>query len=80
MLKLLRFMLNLGTLAVSHSKALHKFDMPAWPWPVAPFPKLKYPLEDHVEENQEEEMRCLDQVRCNRILLLCCYFHFLSLQ
>ncbi|XP_057306477.1 4-aminobutyrate aminotransferase, mitochondrial-like [Hydractinia symbiolongicarpus] len=57
---------TLGTLAVSHSKALHKFDMPAWPWPVAPFPKLKYPLEEHVEENQEEEMRCLDQM--NRVI------------
>ena len=24
---------------------------------------MKYPLEDHVAENKEEEARCLDQVR-----------------
>ena len=58
----INFVFNLGTLAVSHSKAHHKFDFPAWRWPVAPFPQLRYPLEDFVQENQEEEMRCLDKV------------------
>jgi len=53
---------TMGTLAVSHSKAHHKYDFPAWQWPCAPFPQLKYPLEDYVQDNLEEEMRCLDQM------------------
>ena len=30
---------------------------------MAPFPKVKYPLEDHVQENSAEEKRCLDEVK-----------------
>ena len=29
---------------------------------MAPFPKLKYPLEDHSNENEAEEARCLEAV------------------
>ena len=54
--------LNLATLAVSHSKAHHKYDYPAWKWPCAPWPKLQYPLEEHVRENEKEVSRCLDKV------------------
>lgn len=49
----------IATLAISRSKALHKVDFPSWQWPGAPFPQLKYPLEDHIYENLEEENRCL---------------------
>lgn len=51
-----------GALSATHSKALHKVDIPAFEWPVAPFPQLKYPLEDHIEENRAEEAHCLEQV------------------
>lgn len=52
----------LGCLATTHSKAIHKLDIPSLDWPIAPFPRLKYPLEDFVKENQQEEARCLEEV------------------
>lgn len=48
-----------GSLSTTRSKAIHKLDIPAFDWPVAPFPELKYPLNEHVRENQAEEERCL---------------------
>lgn len=48
-----------GSLSTTHSKPIHKLDIPAFDWPQAPFPALKYPLEQHVEENAAEEQRCL---------------------
>jgi 4-aminobutyrate aminotransferase/(S)-3-amino-2-methylpropionate transaminase len=41
---------------------VHKIDIPAFPWPVAPFPSLKYPLKDFEKENAAEEQRCLAAV------------------
>ncbi|OQR94129.1 4-aminobutyrate aminotransferase, mitochondrial precursor [Achlya hypogyna] len=52
----------LGCLSATHSKAIHKVDIPALDWPVAPFPKLQYPLEVHATANAAEEARCLDYV------------------
>ena len=37
--------------------------MPTFNWPVAPLPKLKYPLADHEHENFAEEDRCLHAAR-----------------
>lgn len=37
-------------------------DVPAFDWPVARFPRYKYPLEDNIRENQEEDMKCLADV------------------
>uniref|UniRef100_A0A8C5WME8 4-aminobutyrate aminotransferase n=1 Tax=Leptobrachium leishanense TaxID=445787 RepID=A0A8C5WME8_9ANUR len=51
-----------GCLATTHSKAIHKLDIPSFDWPIAPFPKLKYPLEQFVKENKDEEARCLEEV------------------
>uniref|UniRef100_UPI00398E5A04 4-aminobutyrate aminotransferase, mitochondrial isoform X2 n=1 Tax=Pristiophorus japonicus TaxID=55135 RepID=UPI00398E5A04 len=51
-----------GCLSATHSKAVHKLDIPAYDWPAAPFPKLKYPLEQFVRENGREEARCLEEV------------------
>lgn len=34
---------TLGTLATTHSKPVHKLDVPTMDWPVANFPKYKYP-------------------------------------
>ncbi|KAI9155667.1 4-aminobutyrate aminotransferase [Paramyrothecium foliicola] len=48
-----------GSLSTTRSKAIHKLDVPAFDWPVAPFPQLRYPLEEHRQENRAEEERCL---------------------
>ena len=54
---------TLGNLSLTRSKPIHKLDIPAFKFPVAPFPEIKYPLEDHVDENRKEEQRCLSKVR-----------------
>ncbi|GIK00454.1 4-aminobutyrate transaminase [Aspergillus viridinutans] len=51
-----------GSLSTTRSKAIHKMDIPAFDWPQAPFPSLKYPLEEHAQENAQEEQRCLQEV------------------
>jgi len=48
-----------GSLSTTRSKPIHKLDIPAFDWPQAPFPMLKYPLDAHAKENAEEEARCL---------------------
>ena len=48
-----------GSLSATRSKPIHKLDIPAFDWPQAPFPQIKYPLEAHAKENAEEEARCL---------------------
>ncbi|KAK5259181.1 4-aminobutyrate transaminase [Exophiala xenobiotica] len=51
-----------GSLSTTRSKAVHKLDIPAFNWPQAPFPALKYPLEDNLEANRAEEEACLKKV------------------
>lgn len=51
-----------AALSVTHSKPVHKLDIPAFDWPIARFPLLKYPLEVHANENRAEEKRCLEEV------------------
>ncbi|KXT14114.1 hypothetical protein AC579_96 [Pseudocercospora musae] len=51
-----------GSLSTTRSKPIHKLDIPAFDWPQASFPALKYPLEQHAEENAREEARCLAEV------------------
>ncbi|XP_063286294.1 4-aminobutyrate aminotransferase, mitochondrial-like [Pelobates fuscus] len=53
---------TMGCLATTHSKPIHKLDIPSFDWPIAPFPKLKYPLEQFVKENLDEENRCLEEL------------------
>lgn len=48
-----------GSLSTTRSKAIHKLDIPAFDWPQAPFPELKYPLEEFAKENAAEEEKCL---------------------
>ncbi|KAK0362816.1 4-aminobutyrate transaminase [Friedmanniomyces endolithicus] len=50
-----------ASLSTTRSKPIHKLDIPAFDWPQASFPALKYPLEAHAEENAAEEQRCLDE-------------------
>ncbi|XP_062550266.1 4-aminobutyrate aminotransferase, mitochondrial-like [Armigeres subalbatus] len=54
---------TMGTLSTTHSKYIHKIDIPSFDWPIAPFPKYKYPLEEHVRENAQEDARCLAEVQ-----------------
>lgn len=53
---------TLGALSATHSKPIHKVDIPAFKWPIAPFPSLKYPLKEFASENRKEEERCLAAV------------------
>ncbi|MCJ1337493.1 4-aminobutyrate transaminase [Bachmanniomyces sp. S44760] len=48
-----------GSLSTTRSKPIHKLDIPAFDWPQASFPLLKYPLSEHESENAAEEARCL---------------------
>ena len=50
-----------GSLSTTRSKPIHKLDIPAFDWPQASFPHLKYPLEEHEVENAAEEKRCLEE-------------------
>nr|NVI72051.1 putative 4-aminobutyrate aminotransferase, mitochondrial-like protein [Cucujiformia] len=52
-----------GALSTTHSKAIHKLDVPAFDWPAARFPRYKYPLEQHLRENKEEDENCLIDVK-----------------
>ncbi|CAL8317397.1 unnamed protein product [Arctogadus glacialis] len=52
---------TMGCLATTHSKPIHKLDVPSFDWPIAPFPRLQYPLDEHVRENAQEEARCLEE-------------------
>jgi 4-aminobutyrate aminotransferase/(S)-3-amino-2-methylpropionate transaminase len=54
---------TMGALTCTHSKTVHKIDVPAFDWPTAPFPRLRYPLEENQDYNAEEEQRCLEEVR-----------------
>lgn len=53
-----------GCLSTTHSKAIHKLDIPSFDWPIAPFPALRYPLNDadNAAANAAEEARCLAEV------------------
>jgi len=48
-----------ASLACTHSKYIHKIDVPLAPWQVSDFPRYKYPLEEYVRENAAEDERCL---------------------
>jgi 4-aminobutyrate aminotransferase/(S)-3-amino-2-methylpropionate transaminase len=51
-----------GSLSTTRSKPIHKMDIPAFDWPQATFPLLKYPLEEHAEENAKAEADSLAEV------------------
>ncbi|UJR33627.1 hypothetical protein I4U23_021062 [Adineta vaga] len=48
-----------GALSCTHSKPIHKLDIPSFDWPIAPFPRYKYPLKENERENNKEDDRCL---------------------
>jgi 4-aminobutyrate aminotransferase/(S)-3-amino-2-methylpropionate transaminase len=53
---------TLAALTCTHSKSIHKLDVPSFDWPTADFPDLKYPLDQNKEANAAEEKRCLEMV------------------
>lgn len=53
---------TMGVLSTTHSKYIHKIDVPAFDWPIARFPIYKYPLEENVAANKKEDQECLAQV------------------
>lgn len=53
---------TLGALSATRSKAIHKLDFPAFPWPVVPHPANRFPLAEHAAENAAAEARSLEQI------------------
>jgi 4-aminobutyrate aminotransferase / (S)-3-amino-2-methylpropionate transaminase len=53
---------GLGPLSATHSKLLHKADLPAFPWPQVPFPECRYPLGKHRDENAKAEAASLAEL------------------
>ncbi len=53
---------GLGPLSATHSKVIHKADLPAFPWPMAPFPASRWPLARHAEENARAESDALGEL------------------
>ncbi|KAK4232101.1 aminotransferase class-III [Podospora fimiseda] len=51
-----------GSLSTTRSKPIHKLDIPAFDWPQATFPQIKYPLDQHKEENEAAEQKALKEV------------------
>ncbi|KAI1337799.1 aminotransferase class-III-domain-containing protein [Xylariaceae sp. FL0016] len=51
-----------GSLSTTRSKPIHKLDIPAFDWPQATFPQIKYPLEEHAEGNAKAEADSLAEV------------------
>lgn len=50
------------TFSCTHSKSIHKLDVPSFDWPIAPYPVYKYPLEENVRENNEIDKKCLEKI------------------
>lgn len=53
---------TMGVLATTHAKPIHKLGLPSLDWPIASFPRYKYPLEDNVVYNQKQDDDCLKEV------------------
>ncbi|XP_049314066.1 4-aminobutyrate aminotransferase, mitochondrial [Bactrocera dorsalis] len=53
---------TLGALSTTHSKYIHKIDVPSFDWPIASFPEYKYPLAENERHNKKEDDRCLAEV------------------
>lgn len=51
-----------GALSTTHSKAIHKLDIPAFDWPIAHFPEYRYPLEEFESYNRKEDEKSLAHV------------------
>lgn len=52
----------LGCLSTTHSRPVHKLDVPAFKWPSVDFPRRRYPEHVYTEYNEMQEARSLEQV------------------
>jgi 4-aminobutyrate aminotransferase/(S)-3-amino-2-methylpropionate transaminase len=50
---------GLGPMSATHSKLIHKADLPSFDWPTAIFPANRFPLDQHAEENARAEAESL---------------------
>jgi 4-aminobutyrate aminotransferase/(S)-3-amino-2-methylpropionate transaminase len=53
---------GLGPLSATHSKLIHKADLPAFPWPQVPFPANRFPLGRFGDENARAESASLAEL------------------
>jgi 4-aminobutyrate aminotransferase / (S)-3-amino-2-methylpropionate transaminase len=53
---------GLGPLSATHSKVIHKADLPAFDWPTAPFPANRFPLARYAEENARAEASAIAEL------------------
>jgi 4-aminobutyrate aminotransferase/(S)-3-amino-2-methylpropionate transaminase len=53
---------GLGPLTATHSKVMHKADLPAFGWPQVPFPANRWPRERYGEENAALEAESLAEL------------------
>lgn len=51
-----------GAVSVSRTNPLAKLRLPGFQWPVAPFPRYKYPLEENSFYNKCQDQNCLTVV------------------
>jgi 4-aminobutyrate aminotransferase/(S)-3-amino-2-methylpropionate transaminase len=51
-----------GAAICTHSTWRHKLDHPTSDWPIAPWPTIKYPLNENQRENEAKVERCLEIV------------------
>ena len=52
-----------GALSCTHSKPIHKLDVPAFDWPIATYPKYKFPLNENTTHNEEVDRKCLGEIQ-----------------
>ena len=52
-----------GALSCTHSKSIHKLDVPSFDWPIATYPLYKYPLNENLIQNEEIDRKCLQEVQ-----------------
>jgi 4-aminobutyrate aminotransferase/(S)-3-amino-2-methylpropionate transaminase len=53
---------GLAPMSATHSKLMHKADLPAFPWPTCLFPASRWPLAHHIEENLAAEAASLAEL------------------
>jgi len=51
-----------GALSCTHSKPIHKLDIPSFDWPIASYPMYKYPLNENERENRKIDDECLAEI------------------
>lgn len=53
---------GIGPMSASHSKVMHKADLPAFRWPMAPFPANRFPLSRYADENDRAETAAIQEL------------------